>query len=88
MPAEQRKAPRRPFNTNGFLYALDGRAIGPCHVEDVSEGGAKLIQTTEVGLPAQFTLSLSRDGRVRRQCQIVWRAKRHLGVRFIETAPR
>jgi hypothetical protein len=60
MPSEQRKTPRRPFNTDGFLYTADGRAIGPCQVEDVSEGGAKLIHTADAELPAQFILSLSR----------------------------
>jgi PilZ domain len=87
MPSEQRQTPRRPFSANGFLYAPDGRAIGPCQVEDVSEGGAKLIHSADVELPLQFVLSLSRDGRVRRRCQIAWRAKHRLGVRFIETNP-
>ena len=87
MPTEQRKAPRRAVNADGFLYRLDGQAIGPCQVEDVSEGGAKLNHGTDAELPALFILSLSRDGRVRRHCQIAWRVKNRCGVRFIETKP-
>jgi len=85
MPSEKRNAPRRPLNANGFLYWPDGRAIGPCQVEDVSQGGAKLIHRMDAELPSQFILALSRDGRVRRICQIAWRAKDRFGVRFMET---
>jgi hypothetical protein len=85
MPIEQRKSPRKPIHTHGFLYAADGRPIGPCQVEDVSVGGAKLIHAMGDELPTQFVLSLARNGQVRRQCQIAWRGKRQIGVRFIVT---
>jgi PilZ domain len=81
--SEQRKSPRRCIDANGFLYTPDGRAIGPCRVDDVSVGGAKLSHATDVELPASLVLSFSRNGQVRRQCQIAWRAKNRVGVRFI-----
>jgi hypothetical protein len=33
-------------------------------------------------LPAQFVLALSRNGQVRRQCELVWRSVNHFGIRF------
>jgi PilZ domain len=83
MPSEQRKSPRKSIATNGFLYGSDGQAIGPCHVENVSVGGAMLTHLTGDEPPEQFVLSLSRNGQVRRLCQIAWRAKDRIGVRFL-----
>ena len=83
MPTEQRKSPRKPLHANGFIYAADGRPIGACQVEDVSVGGAKLIHAIGTELPAHFVLSLSRNGQVRRRCEVAWRAKDHIGVRFV-----
>ena len=83
MPSEQRKSQRKSIATNGFLYAADGQPIGPCDVENVSVGGAMVGYACATELPAQFVLSLSRNGQVRRHCQIAWRAKDRVGVRFI-----
>ena len=82
MPAEQRKWRRKQMGADGFLYTCDGQQIGPCEVKDVSEGGAMLVRSNPDELPRQFVLSLSRDGRVRRRCQIVWQTTNHIGVRF------
>jgi hypothetical protein len=37
-------------------------------------------------LPGEFVLSLSRNAQVRRHCQLVWQAMKHVGVRFTATA--
>jgi hypothetical protein len=82
MPAEQRRWRRKPIGANGFLYAVDGQQIGPCEVRDVSEGGAMLVFSLAGELPVQFVLALSRNGEVRRQCELVWRSANHFGIRF------
>jgi len=82
MAAEQRKWRRKPIGAGGFLYAFDGQQIGPCQVRDVSEGGAMLVLSCAEELPRQFVLALSRNGQVRRHCQIVWQSMNHAGVRF------
>ena len=82
MPAEQRKWRRKPIGADGFLYAVDGQQIGPCEVRDVSEGGAMLVFSGGGELPAQFVLTFSRNGQVRRHCDLVWRTANHFGIRF------
>jgi len=86
MSAERRRRRRKPIGADGFLYGLEGQPIGPCQVKDVSEGGAMLAHSAPDELPGQFVLSLSRNGQVRRQCKMVWRANNHIGVRFTETS--
>jgi hypothetical protein len=85
MSGEKRKWRRKPIGTEAFIYAFDGQGIGPCQVKDVSQGGAMLVRPNADELPRQFVLSLSRDGRVRRHCQVVWQSTDHIGVRFTET---
>jgi hypothetical protein len=85
MPAEQRKWRRKPIGADGFLYTFDGRRIGPCQVRDVSAGGAMLVLSNGEELPGQFVLALSRNGQVRRHCQMVWKTAKHAGVRFTGT---
>ncbi|HML12921.1 MAG TPA: PilZ domain-containing protein [Xanthobacteraceae bacterium] len=85
MAGEKRKSRRKPICADGFLYALEGRQIGECHVKDISEGGAMLVRSSADELPSRFVLAFSRNGRVRRHCQIVWQAANHIGVRFTGT---
>jgi hypothetical protein len=85
MPAEQRRWCRKQIGTDGFLYTADGQQIGPCEVRDVSEGGAMLVVSVADALPTEFVLSLSRNAQVRRHCQLVWQAVKHVGVRFTAT---
>jgi hypothetical protein len=84
MGTEQRKWSRKSVIADAFLYACDGRPIGPCRLEDVSVGGAKLTHSIAEEIPAELVLSLSRNGQVRRRCQLAWQDKKRLGVRFIE----
>ena len=85
MPAEQRRWRRKQIGADGFLYTCDGQQIGPCEVRDVSEGGAMLVIPVADELPPEFVLSLSRNAHVRRHCQLVWQAMKHVGVRFTAT---
>ena len=51
-----------------------------CAVRDLSEDGACLILTAPVGVTDSFELALY-DGTIR-QCTVVWRTSRRLGVSF------
>lgn len=55
----------------------------PCMLWDVSEGGARITAAHSNILPDTFELILSRDGNARRYCQVVWRRKPHIGIKFI-----
>jgi hypothetical protein len=61
----------------------DGIRI-PCVLWDISDSGARLAAPRAKVLPAAFNLVLSKDGRSRRQCRVVWRNERQLGVQFIQ----
>jgi hypothetical protein len=49
---------------------------------DVSADGAKLVADIEAPIGSTFQLSVVPKGIVRRECEVVWRKGRALGVRF------
>jgi len=50
-------------------------------VSDISQTGARILIDASVNLPPEFTLLLSQN--VKRQCKIVWRSEKQVGVRFL-----
>ena len=83
MSSDKRKFPRKKINAMAFLYTTEGGALGQCRVKDISSGGARLAHSVSDELPAEFLLSFSRNGRVRRRCETRWRKDGELGVRFL-----
>jgi hypothetical protein len=49
---------------------------------DVSAFGAQLELENALTLPDKFVLLLSHDGRLRRQCLVVWRTQNAVGIEF------
>ena len=84
MGKENRKSRRRAVHQPAIMLAGDGSLLGKCLMADVSAGGARLEQAT-AEVPQQFVLVLSRDGRLRRRCQVTWQSGATIGVRFIAT---
>jgi hypothetical protein len=60
-----------------------GTARIPCVLWDISEGGARIAAAHGNALPDVFGLFLTKDGKSRRFCQVVWRRGSQLGVRFV-----
>ena len=83
-----RKHPRQAIKAVGYLYTRDGWPIGECVVRDISAGGAKFVHKIADELPGDLILALSKDGHVRRSCQLVWRKDDQVGVRFVQPAGR
>jgi len=83
MPSNKRRFPRKKIDAVGFLYTADGWPLGECKIKDISTGGARLTHALPDELPAEFLLAFSRDGRVRRRCEIRWRKEKEIGVRFL-----
>jgi len=50
---------------------------------DVSASGAKLIIEAGINVPDCFVLTLARNAGVRRNCDVVWRAAKSIGVCFV-----
>jgi len=82
MGREQRKNPRRAVSTPGIVFGTDGRPIVGCQLRDVSATGAQIILDKEATLPQRFVLPMSRDGKVRRQCALVWQFSIMVGAQF------
>jgi|HubBroStandDraft_1064217.scaffolds.fasta_scaffold665851_2 hypothetical protein len=87
MRYEGRKSARHYVRQGARLISADGANLGVCVMHDVSATGACLGSKTPGALPDNFILLLSHDGRLRRQCSVVWRAKDSLGVEFIPECP-
>jgi hypothetical protein len=82
-----RKSARHYVRQGARLIGADGAILGVCVMHDISATGACLGSKTPAALPDNFILLLSHDGRLRRQCAVVWRKENSLGVEFIPDAP-
>jgi PilZ domain len=82
-----RKSARHYVRQGARLISADGRSLGVCVMHDISANGACLGSKTPDALPDNFILLLSHDGRLRRQCAVVWRKRDSLGVEFIPDDP-
>ncbi|HXW41962.1 MAG TPA: PilZ domain-containing protein [Xanthobacteraceae bacterium] len=87
MTRELRRSPRRYIRQGARLVGADGASLGVCVMHDISGKGACLGFKTPAALPDNFILLLSHDGRLRRQCSVVWRSDDALGVEFIPDCP-
>jgi PilZ domain len=55
-----------------------------CVIWDMSDGGARLaIAHPITELPRKFSLLLTKESSVRRNCEVVWTDDRFVGVKFI-----
>jgi hypothetical protein len=56
-------------------------------IRDMSDTGARLMITSLTpsikALPQRFTLWLDKNGKVKRECEIVWTHADYVGVRFV-----
>jgi hypothetical protein len=61
---------------------LDGEAtVHECRVFDVSQNGAKIVIDVEAEIGTRFGLALVPNHP--RQCEVVWRRGRTLGIKFV-----
>ena len=82
MPANKRKDARR-YVAHGAKITWEGSTdLTACRVVDISAYGARLELKGIEAIPEQFILVLSHDGRLRRQCNVVWRSKDAIGIEF------
>jgi len=76
---EARKSLRQP----GWITLDGGFAARPCVVQDMSTTGAKITVDDSNVLPAKLRLAFSRDARTGRNCEVVWRRGKSIGVKFV-----
>lgn len=77
---DKRIAQRRLVGYRAHLKLNDSGTPVECVVRDISQTGARLIVTSPSELPDTFSLFLSKD--VARQCRVVWRKEKQVGVNF------
>jgi hypothetical protein len=83
MPYRFRKTERRQVAVPILLSDLEGRELARAKSVDFSESGTKLQLSEDVDIPERFILTIS-EGKVRRECELVWRTGTSLGARFIK----
>ena len=54
-----------------------------CRVLDVSANGAKLLADIDAPIGSKLCLSIVPNAIVRRECEVVWRKGRMVGVKFV-----
>ncbi len=78
MGIENRKFPRREL---GIPACVTWPRPVPCVIADISGTGARLQSEHAALIPKVFDLALNQD--IMRRCQIVWRRKNQVGVKFL-----
>ncbi len=88
MTVDRRASPRQALGRDVLICTEDGKALGACHLCDVSTSGARLSLTPRVlaKLPEEFVLVLAKQAKVHRRCRTVWRSQDEIGVRFVNRA--
>lgn len=76
---ETRKSVRQP----GWITLEGGFAVRPCVVQDLSSTGARVTVDDPNVLPAKLRLAFTRDARTGRNCEVVWRRGKTVGVKFV-----
>ena len=87
MRPEHRNSRRCHVLHGARIAFADGSTVQGCRMLDISGTGARLEVKKAEALPDQFILLLSRDGRLQRQCSVVWRSATTLGVEFVPDCP-
>jgi PilZ domain len=74
---------RKSLHQPGWITLDGGFAARPCVVQDISSSGAKVTIDDPNTLPAKLRLAFSRDARTGRNCEVVWRRGRTVGIKFV-----
>ena len=83
---EVRTVRRKGLHQPAWVVLRRGATPLPCLLWDISDTGACLTIGTTTGVPPEFSLFVSKEERRGFQCEVVWRNKLQLGVRFKEVA--
>jgi hypothetical protein len=65
------------------------KQIFPCVLSNISLRGGEIWISPDIALPKEFVIRLTEDGKIRRGCNLAWRAGERAGVSFfrvVETA--
>ena len=80
--AAKKRDVRKSVQQSGWITLDGGFAARQCVVQDMSASGAK-ITIDDANLPDRLRLAFSRDARTGRNCEVVWRRGKSVGVKFV-----
>jgi hypothetical protein len=81
--AKKKRESRKSVRQSAWIIVDGGFATRSCFVIDLSATGAKITVDDASTAPASFQLTFARDARAGRQCTVMWRSGKTMGVRFI-----
>jgi hypothetical protein len=81
---DRRQHSRMEWVSPGKIDPADGTPLRHCIVHDLSTGGARLNLPDTAALPERFTLYLAARRGGPRECCVVWRSTRAVGVEFVQ----
>ena len=83
MAITRKREVRKSLHQPGWITLDGGFAARPCVVQDLSATGAKITMDDLNVLPARLRLAFARDARTGRNCEVVWRRGKAVGVKFV-----
>jgi hypothetical protein len=81
--AAKKREARKSVQQPGWITLDGGFAARPCVVRDLSSTGAKVTVDDPNALPGKLRLAFSRDARTGRNCEVVWRRGKTVGIKFV-----
>jgi hypothetical protein len=81
--ATKKRDARKSLQQPGWITLDGGFAARHCVVRDMSVTGAKITVDDSNVLPGRLRLAFARDARTGRNCEVVWRCGKSLGVKFV-----
>jgi hypothetical protein len=81
MRNDKRKSRRQPLRYSAWM-AIDNEKLRGCMLSDISETGARIDVDDTAAVPDHFILQLAGGGSARRNCRVVWRTPKQIGVAF------
>jgi hypothetical protein len=83
MAITKKREARKSVRQSGWVTLDGGFVARPCTVLDLSSAGAKITIDDPQVVTAKVRLAFSRDARTGRNCEVVWRRGKTLGVKFV-----
>jgi hypothetical protein len=83
MAVTRKRDVRKSVQQSAWITLDGGFAARPCLVQDMSATGAKITVEKPNVLPDLLRLAFTRDARTGRNCVVVWRRGKSLGVKFV-----
>jgi hypothetical protein len=78
---DKRKSPRRRVLKEGKIVFADALCLLDCTIREMSDGGARLMISSTMGIPETFQLYEKSSGRLY-PSTVAWRLSNVIGVKF------